>query len=1113
MSYQFLGASVVSFNASLGWGNSQSTINVTLVEDVKNGDVFSAPALGTPVLFEVGDWFFYGILQSWRSDSSQSGKPLYSVVIVDPREVLSGVQIILGRYTGSINSIPNIINVYGYLESIEFGNAGVNSGGILLSKVRTGLNAITALNGLSTYGGPIQLQGFSYSLDLSLLPTLPDFYRINAADLSLMELIQKVCDDANHDFFFTLDNNSVIKLWTVNRNIPPVFGAITRFIESQTGAVVKNAGFEFANNVTSKFVTGGPVSEIYIQDVELDSQGGIAADDGWDNVVWQYWGLDQNRNAILGEGIGDQHTFEVDARALGVPALGSRYKMDVGEIRAALDSQESWESYLIFNNNNKYRIDPDGDRVDTFKETTPPFRPLTVGRLNQDLNIVEQVESLYKHSRVDNPHFAKADKLRLNATSVSRLLAAFLYAQDLDQLERLDLQRMLQLNSGDISGSNLGDPLNFNQRKIIISRVYNFVRSYGERYYGRQFMMSVPFISSSQDSETAIISISRQPENTGFIDEENFPVLAKNNLMPIDIKTNSRGKVVGYTFDPRTVDTDGRFFAYVRFDNINRLDFSLIPDTHIIKNEAFDSVFIRCTVEDFLVYRNHNTLFSPRAIIKLPARVQFDYETDTDLDYHILGNFLYGAHKTKGDNQPGLNAYNKIDKNPLADNFNLYKKPVARYPSVVFMPLRSNIKTYGPWYGSAGNGRTVYEQDESLVPWNFTSWESLNSTANARITDAITNQQISEGGRIEFPGLPSVNLGGILIDGGPYVTNISVDIGSNGITTSYEMSTWTPKPYKLNKQKEELFSRITEKQRKFQNLFMDQRKEIAAAESEKFIANEKAVKDSISSSHSVLFGMGTSVVMQPAYNTFEQISNVGSGSIYRNQYIMSMDGIFTPCNYEDLLRGSNLGQYAGSGQITSQSLNPWQSGTTIAYIANGNDSETFSSLATYDAGSVTWDDTRGIGLRLPLMAKGWGYTIDGRPVPGTQPSGGVWGFASGYLNNESLWKTGPVDFRYDEDRGVWGAPVNKLLKITVATDPIINPNPSGLVSPTMVSGIIYDIKYPLEAGSAPELVTNNREIAAYNFRGNQVIKNHFYLAVPVGNGYVIDNQHTFRELF
>jgi hypothetical protein len=59
---------------------------------------------------------FGGILQTYNQNRTQSGNPLYTVQVVDPREILSNYTILLNNYGGSTYEQNNLMNVYGFLE-------------------------------------------------------------------------------------------------------------------------------------------------------------------------------------------------------------------------------------------------------------------------------------------------------------------------------------------------------------------------------------------------------------------------------------------------------------------------------------------------------------------------------------------------------------------------------------------------------------------------------------------------------------------------------------------------------------------------------------------------------------------------------------------------------------------------------------------------------------------------------------------------------------------------------------------------------------------------------------------------------------------------------------
>lgn len=64
----------------------------------------------------INHFVFGGILQSTTQNKSQEGNPLFSVQMVDPREILSNCSVILKNYAGSIFGNKNFFNVFGFLE-------------------------------------------------------------------------------------------------------------------------------------------------------------------------------------------------------------------------------------------------------------------------------------------------------------------------------------------------------------------------------------------------------------------------------------------------------------------------------------------------------------------------------------------------------------------------------------------------------------------------------------------------------------------------------------------------------------------------------------------------------------------------------------------------------------------------------------------------------------------------------------------------------------------------------------------------------------------------------------------------------------------------------------
>ena len=169
----FLGASIRKFSATIGWGSQTSTLTVGLVEDPANSDSFNPPIMGSAVVFSYDDWQFGGILQSYQRDFGQQGNPVYSVQVEDPRELLSGVQLILQDYSGSTYGIENMYNIYGYLEALYgFGGSQSNESGIPWRLIRDAFYALQLAQ-------PIYFRGSYFLFDPFFgLDFLPSYYRI-----------------------------------------------------------------------------------------------------------------------------------------------------------------------------------------------------------------------------------------------------------------------------------------------------------------------------------------------------------------------------------------------------------------------------------------------------------------------------------------------------------------------------------------------------------------------------------------------------------------------------------------------------------------------------------------------------------------------------------------------------------------------------------------------------------------------------------------------------------------------------------------------------------------------------------------------------------------------
>jgi hypothetical protein len=166
--------------------------------------------------------------------------------------------------------------------------------------------------------------------------------------------------------------------------------------------------------------------------------------------------------------------------------------------------------------------------------------------------------------------------------------------------------------------------------------------------------------------------------------------------------------------------------------------------------------------------------------------------------------------------------------------------PKAAHPYFAGVPVKSNVYTYGPWinYPSIDGGDqspagVEVKVMDDFAPWNYGGMVNLDFVANQEIYSSIQYDQIIEMGSVSSPGLPAHSLGGnyggdytyaienpiptMTMSGntynvirlestppsgdlGPVITNMSVNINSSSIGTTYNFRTYARKLGFFNKE-------------------------------------------------------------------------------------------------------------------------------------------------------------------------------------------------------------------------------------------------------------------------------------------------------------------------
>lgn len=258
-------------------------------QETTAGTSYQYDLINTPVYFKTADFTFCGLVQSWNRNLSSGGKN-YTVVVQSMQSLLNSCYIIIDKYAGAIFSkktgstygspknylsttgvsytgsisegnLPNVFNVYGFLESFGlggFGSSYVNERGMSVNQIIRALHVLTSsvssvgqTNGLDVVLGTqaprrayspfgriiakhaqldaksvinnttltvsniydtVSLNNFGiippsasgyceFLLDLSELPDTPDDFRIQGPVISIMEFINTVAEQTGHDIY------------------------------------------------------------------------------------------------------------------------------------------------------------------------------------------------------------------------------------------------------------------------------------------------------------------------------------------------------------------------------------------------------------------------------------------------------------------------------------------------------------------------------------------------------------------------------------------------------------------------------------------------------------------------------------------------------------------------------------------------------------------------------------------------------------------------------------------------------------------------------------------------------------------------------------------------
>lgn len=298
--YKFMNASLLSANMSVGFNNTASSLSVSVVEDLKNNDLFVKP--DTPSLWAfslpkggVGrsifpnkssdlqpngynptntPFYFCGICNSWsKSEINASGKTI-DINISDPREILRGVQCLLSGFSLSHNigtgssgdPLPRFQNVDNVIDCFGFFNFGMESDlnefGMPWNKIKFAIESVRVeVNDIK----------FEFRFTGTAFTDTPASYRLNEETIDIVSLAGKVAKDGGSDLVIIARkvaiDVAVVEFRAIRRtnNNDLTKTELNNFITTRAD-IVENAdiGREFRNEPTSNIIVGDMRNSNYI---------------------------------------------------------------------------------------------------------------------------------------------------------------------------------------------------------------------------------------------------------------------------------------------------------------------------------------------------------------------------------------------------------------------------------------------------------------------------------------------------------------------------------------------------------------------------------------------------------------------------------------------------------------------------------------------------------------------------------------------------------------------------------------------------------------------------------------------------------------------------------
>jgi hypothetical protein len=426
---KFLGATVLSFNSTLGWGSQESSMTIDVIEDCEAGDNFigdDIEIIGKPVNFPslpypaewapggVPKFAFNGVVINWTVQKGTSGKT-YNIKLVDPRQLLENTMVIVDTYAGPPVAATNYFNVYAFYEQgafngdcATFGEA-TNIGGSYTS-IERGMPYTKVLDALGT---PVICSptGHPYNVNFAGLTAIappPSLARVSGPSVSMLQIVQDLCDMNGCDFYVTLTGGATTGILTgATININPIkllnSGTIGNDILRQNDGLIKLDPISNQTYGTTEISYGKELRNDKVKTVIFGEKQHYMVEV---NDFDYYFGEDENGNPIIPIEQDDcGFRIRVSIRPLQTSLLnplngGDKATLHELDLRAALASYDMWISRVL------QKDDPiiaPGGSLNKYIQDTDPYKDMTtdIVKALETIGVLQQNRT--QPDRMNNP--------------------------------------------------------------------------------------------------------------------------------------------------------------------------------------------------------------------------------------------------------------------------------------------------------------------------------------------------------------------------------------------------------------------------------------------------------------------------------------------------------------------------------------------------------------------------------------------------------------------------------------------------------------------------------------------------------------------------------------